>query len=337
MAKSIGLDIGSQNIRVVELEKGKNIFIVNTYGSIRSPISSPIYSNDEEKKLLVSAIKRLLKEVKVSSKKASLSLSETQAFTQIVETPLLSEKELKSSMQWQAEQYIPLPLEDVSFDFQIVSEDKKASKMRVLISAAPLTVVEKFRDLADSSELYISSLETQLLSIVRSLSRFVPDSATATIINLGYLSTDFAFVTKNTILFTRTISTGGKALVRAIAQELNFNEEQAERYKVTYGIDPSQLEGKVYSAVKPLLDRFLKELNQGFVYFKEQFPQRKIDLILICGGGAKMPGIVQFMTNNFGIETQRAEPFSGLKFKKGINSPPNGSTEFTVATGLAMR
>lgn len=337
MAKAIGLDIGSRYIRIVELAAKKNNWEIQAYGATPSPLQSSVYTSDEEKKALAKAIKALIKETKVATKLVNISLPESQVFTQIIHTPYLSQKELKSAMKWQAEQYIPLPLKEVSYDYHVIEADKKQQKMRVLISAAPLTITGKYIDLLESAGLIINSVETQILSMVRAVSRLISEGAIATIINLGYTSTDFAFTTKEGILLTRTLSSGGKALTRAISQQLRFNEEQAERYKLTYGIDSQQLEGKVYAAVKPLLDQFLKELNKSFVFFKEQYPNKKIDLVLVCGGGALMPGLVRFMTESFGIETQRAEPFSGLTFKKGISAPSISSTEYSVATGLAMR
>lgn len=337
MAKSVGLDIGSQNIRVVELEGKTDDWILNAYGSTASPLKNPIFDSKEEKDALAGTIKQLLKESGVSTREINLALPESQIFNQIIETPLLTDKELASSMQWQAEQYIPLPLEEVSFDFQVVDREEDRNKMRILLSAAPHKLVQKYIELLEKCKCTIVGIETQVLSVIRSLSRTVPEDKTATLLNLGHISSDFAFVTRSQILFTRSIPTGGSALTRAISEELNFNPEQAERYKITYGIDPAQLEGKVYSAVKPLLDQFLAELNKGFVYFKEQFPQQRIDLILITGGGALMPGIVRFMTESFGIETQRGDPLFGIKIKDGLQSPPGGGADLAVATGLAMR
>lgn len=337
MTKSVGLDVGSQNIRVVELEGKTDNWILNAYGFTASPLKNPIFDSKEEKDALAGTIKQLLKESGISTKEINLALPESQIFNQIIETPLLTDKELASSMQWQAEQYIPLPLEEVSFDFQIVDKQEDKNKMRILLSAAPHKLVQKYIELLDKAGCKIVGVETQVLSVIRSLSRTVPEGKTATLLNLGHISSDFAFVTSSQILFTRSIPTGGSALTRAISEELNFNPEQAERYKITYGIDPAQLEGKVYSAVKPLLDQFLTELNKGFVYFKEQFPQQRIDLILIAGGGSLMPGIVPFMTESFGIETQQGNPLLGIKTKNGLQSPIAGGTDLAVAIGLAMR
>lgn len=336
-AKSVGLDIGSQNIRVVELEGKNDNWILNACGRITSPLTTPIFDSKEERDRLATSIRQLLKEAGVSSKEVNLALPEAQVFNQIIETPLLTDKELASSMQWQAEQYIPLPLEEVSFDFQIVDRQEDKNKMRILLSAAPHKLVRKYIELLEKAGCTIVGIETQVLSVIRSLSRTVPEDKTATLINLGHISSDFAFVTRSQVLFTRTIPTGGSALTRAISQELNFNIEQAERYKLTYGIDANQLEGKVYSAVKPLLDQFLGELNKGFIYFKEQFPQRQIDLILIAGGGALMLGIVPFMTESFGIETQQGNPLLGIKIKNGHKLPSGDGVDLAVAVGLAMR
>ena len=336
MGKSIGIDIDAKYIRVVELESVKKSWKVITYGAISSPISQPVIDSKDDIKETSGRIKQLLKEVRVSSKNINTALPESQAFTQVITTPLLSQKEMDSAMKWQAEQYVPLPLEDVSFGYNILNKDSANNSMQVLISAAPLNLIEKYNELIRAAGLNPQHVETRILSSIRALSRNTPDDYVSAVIELGEYSSDFAFFTNSNILFTHSISTGGRAITRAISQEFNLNSQQADRYKVTYGVDPSQLDGKVYNAIKPLIDQFIHELNNGFIYFRDQYPNHQVNLVFLTGEGALMPGIVKLIAEQFGVEVQRGDPFAGLTFAKGVDAPSASASAFTTAVGLAI-
>jgi len=336
MARYVGVDIDSKYIRIVELEPAKKSWKVITYGAISSPVLQPILDSKEDIKEVGNRIKQLIKEVRVSGKNISTAIPEAQAFTQVITTPLLSQKEMDSAMKWQAEQYIPLPLEDVSFGYNILQKDEKSNTMRVLISAAPLNLIAKYNQLIQAAGLNPLNIETRILGSIRALSRNVPDDYVSAVIELGEYSSDFAFFTKSNILFTHSISTGGRAITRAISQEFNLNVEQAERYKLTYGVDPNQLEGKVYNAIKPLIDQFVHGLNNGFVYFREQYPNLRVNLVFLTGEGSLMPGVVRLVAEQFGVEAQRGDPFAGLSFNKGVQAPSSSGAAFTTAVGLAM-
>lgn len=339
MSKVLGLDIGSQNIKIVELEGKAGKWKLNTYGKIANKVGSSFFETDDERKILKDSIRKLLKEAKISAKEVNICVPEPQVFTQIVETPLLSEGELNKAMQWQAEQYIPLPLDEVSFDYAIIEQNKQADKMQVLICAAPRHLIDKLVLLGTDAGLEILSVETSMLSAARAVSSLVLDelNTNTVLIDIGFRSCDFVFLEQDKILMIRSVAIGGWALTRSISQQLGLNEEQAERYKITYGIDTEQLDGKLAAAAAPILDQFLKELNKGFVFIKEQFPNKKYGLVLLCGGGALMPGFVAFMTENLGIEAQVVDPFAKLALKKKLAVPSGGSAEYTIAAGLAMR
>lgn len=336
MGRTIGIDIDAKYIRVVELESVKKNWKVITYGAISSASQLPVINSDEDVKETANRIKQLIKEIHTDSRNISTALPESQAFTQVITIPLLSQKEMDSAMKWQAEQYIPLPLEEVSFGYNVLARDEKNNLMHVLISAAPLDIVEKYNQIIQKAGLNPKHIETRILSSIRALSRNTPDDYVSAVIDLGEYSTDFAFFTKSNILFTHSISTGGRAITRAISQEFNLNTQQADRYKQTYGVDPEQLDGKVYNAIKPLIDQFVHELNNGFVFFHDQYPNQRVNLVFLSGEGSLMPGIVRLIADQFGVEVQGGDPFAGLIFNKGVSAPASSAPAFATAVGLAM-
>ena len=141
-----GLDIGSSSLKAVEVKRDGKGKTLQLYASAPVTAGTPFITESEgDLKLLSSNIKEFVNSFPFSSNKVIVALPESQIFTRVITLPKISEKELGNSMQWEAQQYIPVPLADVSLDYQIIEgADAKAEKMDVLLIAAPKILVQKY-------------------------------------------------------------------------------------------------------------------------------------------------------------------------------------------------
>ena len=140
-----GLDIGSHKIKAVKLaRKGKEFRLV-ALGSGPATVKGLFSEAESDLTVLAQAIKKLHQETKIATKNVAAALPQDQVFTRVISLPKLSEKELDSALKWEAEQYVPLPLEEVTLAHQIVSEAKgdKKEKIELLLVAAPNHLVDK--------------------------------------------------------------------------------------------------------------------------------------------------------------------------------------------------
>ncbi len=338
---NVGLDLGSNSIKVVELAKtGNKQFKLVNGGIIATPPASLFSESTIEQEAVSSAIKHLLKEAKINNNEVRVALPEAQVFTLVIETPPISEKELASSINWEAEQYIPMPLDEVVLDWKILVQGKKTNeKNQVLLVAAPKRVIEKYQYILDKADLNPLCLETELIATSRALMGSVPQLKNLMIVNMGAETTDFSLLNEGTLLFTRSVATGGLAFTRAIKQNLQLEESQAEEYKKAYGLEEDKLEGKVANILKPLVSSIVAELEKGVSFYHEKFPDRQIEVILLAGGSSLLPGLIPFIVDKLGIETQIGNPFSFVSIdnKLAPNFNLSQSAVYTVATGLAMR
>src|SRR3989344_8753770 len=126
MARTVlGLDIGSKYIKFVELAHlGKGKYHLVSVGMAPSPVKGITSEANIDQEAMAATIRKLLKDGGVRSRSVNVALPEANVFTRIIQVPPLSERELASAIKWEAEQYIPLPLEDVQMDFSIVGESK---------------------------------------------------------------------------------------------------------------------------------------------------------------------------------------------------------------------
>lgn len=337
---SVGLDLGSSSIKVVELTKSGNKFKLINYGSTASPPGGLLSESQVEQEAVSEAIKKLIRDSKISTDEVRVALPESQVFTFVIETPALSERELASSIQWEAEQYIPVPLDEIVLDWKILVQGKKENeKNQVLLVGAPKRITEKYQHVLEMAGLSPLSLETELISASRALAASVPSLTSIMVVNMGAGTTDFSILSGGILLFTRSVGTGGSAFTRAIKQDLQLEEGQAQEYKKAYGLEEDKLEGKVAASLKPLLSSIIEEMKKGIGYFSERRPNTKLDVILLSGGSSLLPGLVPYFAGELGVETQVGNPFTLVDIDKNPNINLNmaeGSL-YSVAMGLAMR
>ncbi|NIT04269.1 type IV pilus assembly protein PilM, partial [Candidatus Saccharibacteria bacterium] len=223
-----GLDIGSYNLKIVQLAKGGKDYSLVAFGSGPSTRKGLASEAEADLNALTGAIKKLRQEVRITSKNVTTALPQDQVFTRTVNLPPLSEEELRSAIKWEAEQYVPIPLEEVTLAHQVVGEIKvdTRQKTQVLIVAAPKRLIEKTLKVLKAAGLNPVGLETEIVALARCL---VPrGQEIALVVDLGAKATDMAVVEGGLVVFSRSIATAGEALTRAIATGLGLDPSQAE-------------------------------------------------------------------------------------------------------------
>ena len=234
MKSILGLDIGSHSIKLIEIGSSGSEHHLLAAGSIPTPPKALQSSLEADHQAIANAIKQLIKETGAKSSSVAFALPESQVFTRVIEVPALSQRELSSAIGWEAEQYIPLPLDQVNLDYSILrdAKDTGTDKMDILLVASPKTLLEKYLTIIEAAELIPVAAETEIIATARALSRSVAAIKNAALlVSLGAQTTDLAILRGGVLAFTRSIAAGGEALSRALVSGLDFNANQAEEFK----------------------------------------------------------------------------------------------------------
>jgi type IV pilus assembly protein PilM len=335
---SLGLDIGSKTIKIVELSKEGKTWKLKASGVIGYKGNPPEHlKDDKEFALLAEAIKRLCKETRVSTKNVVVSLPETQVFTRTVNFPPLTDSEISSAIKWEAEQYIPIPVSEAIIQHQIVERrtDINPPVVVVLLVAAPRELVERYVKIVHMAGLQPVALEPDLMAMVRSLS---PPQQTVLVVDFGARSTSIAIAKDSQLVFSRSIPTAGEAFTRAVAQVLGIDPHQAEEYKRTYGLLGSQLEGKIKNALDPVFRMVADEMRKAMHFYQTEEKGQKPTSIILAGGTSGMPEVVNSLTRLLGVEVVVGNPFFKVQLEPQISQNLAGYAPlYSVAVGLAMR
>jgi type IV pilus assembly protein PilM len=334
----IGLDIGSKSIKIVELEKEANAFTLSASGIVGySGNTVDKMVDDKEFAALGQVIKKLHAEAGVTKRDVVVSIPEPLVFTRTIRFPLLTDAEIASAVKWEAEQYIPIPVNEAIIQHSILQRNDTATppEVIVLLVAAPRTVVEKYTKVVSAAGLTTIAIETELIALTRSLA---PGDKTILLVDLGAGSTDIAIAKGGLLSFSRSIPIAGEAFTRAVSQGLGITAAQAEEYKKTYGLGTKQLEGKVKAALEPVLRMVVDEIKKAINYYQTEEKGDMPAAIMVSGGTSGMPEIVSMLATLTGMEVLIANPFAKIQIdpdtaKKLAPYAPL----YAVSTGLAMR
>lgn len=347
----IGLDIGSNSLKAVELERKGGQFMLRTFGYHPTPPGAMFSDSEIDQKELSRYIKEMMSESRMTSRNVIAAFPESLIFTRVIEIPAISEHDIAGAIEWQAEQYIPMPLSEIQMSWMVLDKEllaqaqksnaEKKPKIKVLLVAAPNTLIERYVNILDGAGLQPLALETEIVAISRALTPETDvSSPTTLIISLGASTTDLAVVDKGIIQFTRSIGTGGTALARSISQELGFDMNQAEEYKKAYGLLEDQLEGKIMKVIRPVIDVIVSEVERAIMYFQTHNPSTTVKRVVLTGGSSQLPGLVLFMANTLGLEVQIGNPWDHVTIPDQFRSKTEqveNQVSYAVAVGLAMR
>lgn len=336
---SVGLDIGSKTIKVVELARVGAGFSLKAAGAVG--LTGIFAENVKDRDLvqLSGTIKKLCNDAHISSKKVVLSLPESIAFTRLMKFPLLTNEEIESAVKWQSEEYIPIPIKDAVVRHQILERQEVGNPPQVLVQviAVAKDKVEKYINVATEAGLDVIAIETELLALSRVWGQ--PDK-TFLVADFGAKSTNIGVVKNGQLFLSRSIPTAGDALTRAVSMGIGVGGPQAEEYKTTYGLAEKELEGKVGRAVRPVLNVIIDEVKKAANYFQLEARSELPRSLILSGGTSGLPGLAGELTKLLNMEVQVGNPFSRPDITidpASAKSLANFAPLYAVAVGLALR
>ncbi len=340
----VGVDIGFGGIKLVELSNEKGRARLITYAYVNMPSESLEKSLLSDTAQAADLLQKMMTKAKVTTKKAISALPISSVFSSILRVPTTNEKELKDAILYQAKKLIPLPLEEVVLDDKVIdsiekSDTEKAST-RVLVTAAPKTLIQKYVEIFKLAGLELTSLEMEAFAEIRAL--IGRDRSNMMIVDVGSLRTNIMIVEKGVPLVTRSIATGGNAITQTIARTLGIPMEQAETMKrdikAMQTFAPTGDLSPILSVlVKPIVDEIRYSLN---VYQTQDVAgaQHRVEKIILTGGSSLLPRLSEFLTKEMNINTYLGNPWARVIYPADLQPLlEEMGPRYAVALGCAMR
>ncbi len=332
---ALAFDIGTYAIKALAGTTGSSKITIERSLEVANPVGIAVPTDDVTTNKLQEYIGALFNDQKLPRMDVRLSLPETVVSTKIISIPSLSDAELASAIGWQAEQHIPIPSDDLSLEYSVLFRPKRGESsqlMRVLMVGTRKEAVQKYVDMFANIGVEPTILETQALSVLRSL-EFTPQDATSLVVVMGASTMDMFVVHQGELIFVFTHLNGGNLLTKTLERTAQLDAQQAEEYKRAYGIDESHFEGKIRTMLLPSVKLLVSEMQKAIQFFAQQYPGTPIQRVLLSGGASQLPDLVEYVAQTTGVEVLTAAPFSQAKGE----IPTANQPAYSVCVGLLMR
>ena len=340
----VGIDIGTNSIKLVELSKQKGKTLTN-YGILGAEYFSGNSFRSRERGVLsieesniTGAISSILREAGIKSKQAFFSIPDYVSFFTTFDLPPMSEKEVPQAVKYEAPRRIPLPLSEVTLDWQIIKggpDSKGAAPLRVLLVTVPNDVINQYQRIAQGAGLKIMALEAEAFAMVRALIKYQDTSNVICLIDIGERSSTINIVSQGILKVSHSLDASGEDFTRALTGALGIEKKKASAIKYIYGLSDKNLEIK--KILLPKVELILQKVKDVFneLYTKDKEVPGKI---ILSGGGVSMPGLVKYFSQNLDIPIEVANPFIDIATPSSLEGTlKNLGPALTIAAGMALR
>ena len=333
------LDIGTTAIRVVQLSRGNNdTWTLEKYGHAPIDIKTSTSDSPQAQQKLGEVIMTAVGQSGIKTKDVVIGIPSNKSFATVVDVPNMSEQELKGTIKYQAEQYIPMSIDEAKVDWAVLGQSlHDPQKTEVLLASVANSYIETRLDLIEGLGFNVVVAEPDPIALVRSL---LPPNLTDArlIVDVGDTSTDIVVTYNNSPRLIRSIPTGLQSLIKVAAQNLNVQENQAHQFILKFGLAPDRLEGQVVRALEGTLDQFMSEVVKSVKFFQTKYPDIPVGGMLLSGYGAAIPSFVEYATSKTGVAGSIANPWQKVKVAPADQERLRAvATQFSVVVGLAER
>ena len=338
----LGLDITTSSIKLIELTMSGGQYRVESYAAEPTPHSSINEKAIVDADAVGEAIRRAVKRSGAKSRLAAIAISGDAAITKVIQMPAnLRDNDLEQQVEMQADQYIPFPMEEVSYDFQVVGpSEKDATMMDVLLVATRTENVEQRRAAVQAAGLTAKIVDVEAFALENACALMrhqMPDGGmdrTIAVVDFGASATTFSVLRDMKVIYTRDFAFGGQLLTEEIMRTYGLTMEEAGRAKKEGGL-PSNYQPEV---LDPFIDDMTQQVSRSLQFYLASGSGRaQPDQMLICGGCANIPGVADVISSRVGVAALKGDPLGNMKIASKAQSVVNDATALLTACGLALR
>ena len=351
--KVVGVDIGTSSIKAVQLSKKRDRLRLEGYGSIATKeyLEHPNQAFQSESLKLdengaVYYLQTLLRESQISAKTALVSIPAFSSFVTVLDMPLLAGPETATAVQFQARQVIPLPPEQVSLDWSKIEEmeNEKGQKFqKILLVGIPNEVVDLYKRILKGAGLRVQALELESLALLRAFTQSFQktqgavDNRPMLSVDIGALSTNVVVSEGGAMRYSGQSNHGGLYLTHALQESLGISMTRAENLKRRRGLLGKEGELELSTLLLTFLDVIIEEVRKIKDVYESRFA-KKVEQVVLTGGGANLSGIHEYFGEQLGLPVSRTQVFLDVEYDPGLEPVmKNLSNEFGVAVGIARR
>lgn len=352
----IGVDVGSTAVRVAEVAAGDIPVLVR---AAQVALAPGIVDAGEvrQPEALAEALRELWSKAGVKSRQVFLGVGNQRVVVREVALPWLPEKELRDTLAFQVQEFIPMSADEAILDFDPLGEmDQGGRRMeRILLVAAHKGMVNALVEAALGAKLEPLGVDLTPFAVIRAVGTGdealdLDSAGDEAVIDVGAHVTSICVHDRGTTRFVRMLPSGGRDITLAIASTLGIEDDLAERLKRGEPVEPAApvAEGEPVPALPEPADvrrialtragSFVDEIRSSLEFYAAQVPNARIARVLVVGGGSRLEGFLELLDERLPVAVERGHLFERTKSELDLSAEAAAEAEavLPVAVGLAI-
>jgi len=338
----VGLDIGTSSVKATQLKRAGRGFELMHLGIAPLPPETIVDGVIMDANAVVSAVNQIYVDNGIRTKEVAVAVSGHSVIVKKIRMTQMKEEELRESIQWEAEQYIPFAIEDVNIDFQILGPPTPDSQeMDVLLVAVKKDIVNDYQNIITSAGLttMVVDVDAFALENAYTISYEMRPGEVVALVNLGAAVMTINILKNGVSTFTRDSVFGGNRYTEAIQKGLSLSFDQAENLKMG-----QEVEGHSFAEAQPIINEVNNEvggeIRRSFDFFRSSTQDEHIHKLVLSGGSARLPGLLEFLSKNLEVSGEIANPLRYIKADPKRFHPEYLdfiAPQTAISVGLALR
>lgn len=339
---TVGLDIGNHSLKLVKLIHQKNGYYLEATGIKELPPGTIEGSDIKKRDVLIDSISKLVNQCDPDITDVVISMSGNSIISDKITFKNENNENAEEMILWEAGQRSPFDVDDITLDYKILHRSLESNEIEVLLVAAKNDIMKSYIDLIYEAHLRPLIVDVDAFAINNCYAletADLPQNGVTALVNIGHDLTNVTFIRDGIYHSTRDISTAGDYFNKTIQRNLGLNSEDASLLLKGKNRD-SYDNNKFSQSIEFAAEELSSGIDLAFSYFKSSTKSDAIDRIVLSGGGAYIPNLIEFLTKRHQVSVQISNPLAFLQYDPGLFGnidPQSISALLTVAVGLALR
>lgn len=336
---TVGLDIGTGGVQVAEVATSRGQPTLVNFGGVALPRGAVREGEVIDVDAVSAAIRQLMDDAGIGQKKVHIGVANQRVVVRQIDLPYMEERELRESLRFQVQEFIPIPVEDAELDFHPLEEfpgEGDARMLRILLVAAQRDMVVSHVEAASGAGLRPESVDLNSFAVLRALAGEGALTGTEMLVDIGAGVTNIVVHEGGIPRFVRILVLGGDEITEALAAGMSVSHEDAEAMKIRTGLRGGDTEGRI---IEERAEQFIDEVRGSLDYYQAQSGAGRVGRVLLSGGGAKLAGLESRLADALRLPVELGRPLEHLPVRGTVYGPDQlAEVEpvLTTAIGLAL-
>ncbi len=340
--KLIGLDIGTANIKMAELDVSRKGAVLNNFVIMPTPSRAINGGEISDPAAISDTLKAMIGNLKTKRKMVSVALWGTSVITKRIAIPLMDEKLVAGQIRWEAEQYIPFDINEVNIDYKILKQFQTSPEtMDILLVAARQDIAFLYQDIVQSAGLECSVIDVSGFALANCyLNNWGSQKGqTVALLNLGAAISNFIVIENGEVIFCRDIPAGGLTYTTEIHKSMGMSMEEAEAMKISACTGRATPED-VTRIISQTHEMIAEEVQSSLDFFVNTTPGLPVQQCFVTGGASRTLGLIPYISKHTKLACEGLDPFRTIKVSDKVMSSDYAAEirDFAaIAIGLGLR